>query len=353
MKVETLLPLGKVDPGLRAAETPLELGIVYEQAKLVESMGFDGLCAEEAKTDPFIPLTLAAEATQHLGLTTSVAIAFARSPTVTAMAAWNLQELSGGRFTLGLGPQVGAHIRRRFGLEAHPAGPWMRDYVRAVRAVWHCWQTGTPLEYEGDHYRLNLMVPLFDPGPIGNPEIPIHLAAVNRYMCHMAGEVADGLRPHPVCTPSYIENVMLPSLQSGAEKSGRPGFEFDVCIKPLVATAPDGSGLASRIEDVRARVAFYASTLSYRAAFEYHGLGELADRLRLLSREQHWEKMPSLISDKVLDIYATVGTYDEIAGQLVERYAGLVTSAEFSIPVTDDDDALLLRSLVSALHQNP
>ena len=179
MLLETLLPLGKVDPGLRAPEIPLDLHSIGPDARLLEEIGYDGLVVEETKDDPFILLALAAQTTRTLKLGTSVAIAFPRSPTVTAMSAWTLQKLSRGRFTLGLGTQVKAHIERRFGMPWTPAGPWMREYVSAVRAVWDCWQNGTPLDVRGPHYNINLMVPLFNPGPIEHPGIPIHLAAVN------------------------------------------------------------------------------------------------------------------------------------------------------------------------------
>jgi probable F420-dependent oxidoreductase len=181
--LETLLPLGKVDPGLRAPEAPLELHSIATDARLLEEIGYHGLVVEETKDDPFILLALAAQATRTLKLGTSVAIAFPRSPTVIAMSAWTLQKLSCGRFTLGLGTQVKAHIERRFGMPWTPAGPWMREYVRAVRAVWDCWQNGTPLDVRGPHYNINLMVPLFNPGPIEHPDIPIHIAAVNPIMC--------------------------------------------------------------------------------------------------------------------------------------------------------------------------
>jgi hypothetical protein len=143
--LETLLPLGKVDPGLRAPEMPLDLHSIAAEARLLEEIGYDGLVVEETKHDPFILLALAAQ-TRTLKLGTSVAIAFPRSPTVTAMSAWTLQKLSRGCFTLGLGTQVKAHIERRFGMPWTPAGPWMREYVSAVRAVWDCWQNGTPLD---------------------------------------------------------------------------------------------------------------------------------------------------------------------------------------------------------------
>ncbi len=351
MRVETLLPLGKLDPGLRAAETPLDVRRVAEEARLVEALGYDGLAVEETKEDPYAVLALAAQATTRLRLTTAVAMAFPRSPTITAMSAWTLQKLSGGRFVLGLGSQVRGHIVRRFGLAYRPPGPWMRDYVRAVRAVWTCWQERTRLAFESAHYRLGLMVPLFDPGPIAHPDIPIHLAAVNPFMCRIAGEVADGLRPHPVCTPRYIRDVMRPALAAGAAAAGRDAGRLAIAIKPLICAAPDETALAPKLRDARARVAFYASTPGYRAAFEAHGLGDLAAELAHLSRAQRWEEMPPRISDEVLHTYAVVGTYTEIGRRLVERYRGLVTDVEFSIPAGTERERGRLRELVDEIRR--
>lgn len=349
MKLETLLPLGKVDPGLREPGTPFDIHSVAADARLVEALGYDNLMFEETKHDPYVVMALAAQATTTLGIGTAVAIAFPRSPTVTAMSAWTLQKLSGGRFTLGLGTQVRAHIERRYGMPWSAPGPWMREYVQAVRAVWAGWQEGRQPRFEGRHYRINLSVPLFDPGPIAHPDIPIHIAAVNPYMCQVAGEVADGLRPHPVCTPHYIREVMWPAIRAGAARGGRSLDRFALSIKPLIATAPDEQTLAERVRDVRARVAFYASTPAYRAAFAAHGLGDLADELKHLSRAQRWEEMPGYISDAVLNEYACVATYDRIADVLAQRYGGLVSNVEFSIPVRGEADAEILRGMIARL----
>ena len=350
MRAETLLPLGKVDPGLRAPEAPLDFSRIGADAQLVEALGYDALMVEETKDDPFVIMALAAQATTTLGLGTAVAIAFPRSPTSMAMSAWSIQKLSRGRFPLGLGPQVRAHIERRYGMASSPAGPWMRDYIGALRAVWDCWQNGRTLDFQSEHYRLNLMVPLFDPGPIENPEIPIHLAAVNTVMCRVAGEVADGIRPHPVCTPSYIRDVMLPEVRAGAAKSRRSLDDFKVSIKPLLAVAPGEEELLGKIRDARSRIAFYASTPAYRAAFVHLGLDALADEAKLLSRAQRWEELPALISDEVLAQFVTIGTYDVIGERLLERYGDIVTNAEFSIPVRDDVERETLGGLVRDLH---
>ena len=338
MLLETLLPLGKVDPGLRAPEMPLDLHSIAAEARLLEEIGYDGLVVEETKDDPFILLALAAQATRTLKLGTSVAIAFPRSPTVTAMSAWTLQKLSRGRFTLGLGTQVKAHIERRFGMPWTPAGPWMREYVSAVRAVWDCWQNGTPLDVRGPHYNINLMVPLFNPGPIEHPDIPIHLAAVNLVMCQVAGEVAEGIRPHPVCTPSYIEKVMLPAVRAGAAKAGRSLDRFQVCMKPLVATAANEAELVPKVRDARARIAFYASTPQYRAAFDHLGLGRsrgpaqaaIAGAAMGGDASAHERRGPTHLR------HGRNLRHDRRRNR--DRYGGVVTQCEFSIAVKNDAD---------------
>ncbi|MFP6725598.1 MAG: TIGR03617 family F420-dependent LLM class oxidoreductase, partial [Alphaproteobacteria bacterium] len=295
MRIETLLPLGKVDPGLRAPEQPLDIDTVSADARLVEQLGYDRLVVEETKDDPFVIMALAAASTETLGLGTSVAIAFPRSPAIMAMSAWTLQKQSKGRFCLGLGTQVRGHIRRRYGMEWSTPGPWMRDYIGAVRAIWQCWQDRTPLEYQSNHYNLNLMVPLFDPGPIEHPDIPIVVAAVGPRMCEVGGEVANGIRPHPVCTPKYINQVMLPAVKAGLARAGRSLDGFEIAMKPLVATAPNEDILAQRVRDARARIAFYCSTPAYRRAFEIHGLGDLATELSQLSKAGRWNEMPERI----------------------------------------------------------
>ena len=349
MRVETLLPLGKVDPGLRAPESALDIRTVFEEAKRVEALGFGGLVVEDTKDDPYQVMALAAQATTELRLGTAVAIAFPRSPYVTAMSAWTLQKLSAGRFTLGLGTQVRGHIVRRFGMEWQPAGPWIRDYIVAVKSIWESWQSGSPLDVQTNHYRLNLTVPLFVPSPIDFPSIPIHLAAVKPTLCFVAGEVGDGVRPHPVCSPDYIQQVMRPALARGAARSGRDLANFEIAHKPLVATGPTEAILADRITDARARIAFYLSTPAYRPAFEHHGYGELADRAALLSKAQKWEDLPALVDDDLFHTYVTAGTWDSIGKLLAERFGSVVTSIEFSINPRNNEEAEFMRALIRQL----
>ena len=349
MKTETLLPLGKLDPGLRAPDVPLDVTSIGDAAAQVEALGYDALVVEETKDDPYQLLAMAAVATTTLGLGTSVAMAFPRSPTVTALSAWTLQKASGGRSILGLGSQVRGHIRRRYGMEWSAPGPWMRDYVGAVRAVWRCWQDRTPLEYESEHYSLNLMVPLFDPGPIAHPRIPVHIAAINPNMCGVAGEVADGVRLHPVCSPRYITEVMAPAVARGAERAGRDASNVEWCMKPLVATAPDKTALADVARTVRERVGFYLSTPAYQAAFDVHDWTDEAEQAAALSKAQRWDEISAIVSDEMLHTIATVGTYDEIGGLLAERYGPHIDRIEFSIPVNTPGDGEQLSAILVEL----
>ena len=349
MIVESLLPLGKLDPGLREPETPLDIRDFAALAKTAEDVGIGAVLVEETKADPFQLLALGATSTSTIQLGTSVAIATPRSPTVTALSAWSLQQLCEGRFMLGLGTQVRAHVERRYGIAWSAPAPWMRDYINAVRAVWDCWQNGTPLDFQSDHYNLNVMVPLFDPGPIEHPDIPIHLSAIGPNMCAVAGEVADGVRLHPVCTAKFIDEQVLPNLARGAARSKRDVDDVEVCMKPLIGTAPDEERLEQVANTVRARVSFYLSTPSYRRTFQLHDWGDIAEQASQLSRAKRWDDLPALVTDEMLHTVATIGTYDEIAGKLNDRYSDRVDRIEFSTPVANEDDAAALKEILSQI----
>ncbi len=344
MKAETLLPLGKLDPGLRAPDSALELDRVPFDASQAEDAGYHALLMEETKDDPFQVLALAASVTKRIHIGTSVAIAFARSPYVTAQAVWTLQNMSNGRFELGLGTQVRAHIRRRFGLEWHAPGPWMRDYVRAVRAIWKSWQNEQPLHFESEHYNLNLTVPLFTPAPIDYPEIPILVAAVDPYMSRVAAEVADGVRLHPVCSPRYIENVLVPAMAPWRSA------HFEVCLKPLIATAPNEEILEQRVRIARQRLAFYISTPAYTRAFSIYGLEELCKKMAQLSRTQRWDEMEQLVDDDLLHKCVVVALYDRLAETINSRYGHLIDRVEVSIPVETPADSERLTEIVEQLN---
>jgi probable F420-dependent oxidoreductase len=351
MRSETLLPIGKVDPGLRDVSMRLDLLNAATMAREVEELGYDGLASGETKNDPYLSLVLAATSTERIRLTTAVVIAFPRSPTATAMIAWDLQAMSKGRFVLGLGPQVKGHIERRYGVPWAAPLPRMRDYIGALRAVWNSWQHRVPLNFHSEHYKLSLMVPLFDPGPIEYPDIPIQLAAVNKGMCQLAGELCQGLRPHPICTPKYIADVMLPAVRAGAAKAGRTLSAFDIVPSPLIATAPKREQLEERIRDVRARVSFYASTRTYAEVFRHHGWGALVDELHQYSIQKRWDEMPKRISDEILETIAVIGTHDEIAGKLKKRYGAVATGLEWGMPIRQPGDRDALKAAIAELHR--
>ena len=299
-------------------------------ALAAEEAGFDGLMTVELGHDPFPPLAFAALATRHIALTTSVAVAFPRSPTVIASQAWDLHANSSGRFVLGLGSQVKGHNERRFGIAWSPPAPRLRDYVLALRAIWRCWETGGPLDYQGEHYRLTLMTPDFSPEPTGLPPIPVAIAAVGEAMLRVAGEVCDGVRLHPLCSRRYLEEVCLPQIREGMRRGGRDRRHFELHGGGFVVTGPDEAAVAAGVDQVRRRVAFYGSTRSYRPILALHGLDDLGLKLHRLSVEQRWNEMAAEVSDEVVRLFAACGTYRDIAAAIEARFGGLADAVDLN-----------------------
>ncbi len=299
-------------------------------AAAAEAAGFDALTTVELGHDPFTPLAFAALATMRIELTTSVAVAFPRSPTVVASQAWDLRANSGGRFVLGLGSQVKGHNERRFGIAWGPPAPRLRDYIGALRAIWRCWETGEKLDYRGEHYRLSLMTPDFSPEPTGLPPAPVVIAAVGKAMLRVAGEVCDGVRLHPLCSRRYLDEVCLPQIREGMRRGVRSRACFDLHGGGFVATGADEAALAAAIDRVRRRIAFYASTRTYLPILSLHGLDDLGLELYRLSVEGRWSEMPAAVSDDIVRIFAACGTYREIAGAIEARFAGLANSIDLN-----------------------
>jgi probable F420-dependent oxidoreductase len=320
-------------------------------AAAVEGAGFDALMTAELNHDVFAPLALAALATQRIELTPSIAVAFPRSPTIMASQAWDLQANSNGRFVLGLGSQVRGHNERRFGIPWSPPAPRLRDYVRALRAVWRCWETGEKLDYRGEHYKLTLMTPDFSPEPTGLPMVPVTIAAVGDAMLRVAGEACDGVRLHPLCSRRYVEEVALPRLADGMGRSGRSRVNFDVFGGGFVVTGPDQKTVAEGMEWVRKRVAFYGSTRSYLPILALHGLNELGQKLHAMSLEGRWNEMAAEVPDEVVRIFAACGTYDEITRAIDERFGGLADSIEINFPA--GTPAGLQRELLADIRRIP
>ena len=300
------------------------LSEVPQVAREAEAMGFGALWTPETKHDPFLPLVLAVEHTQRLRVGTAVAIAFPRSPMAFANIGWDLAKFSGGRFILGLGTQVKGHNERRFSVPWVPPGPRLRDMVLAIRAIWDSWQNGTRLHFQSEHYTHTLMTPFFNPGPIEHPDVPIFLGAVNPYMCRLAGEVADGLLMHSLNSATYIREVVLPALEQGLQKSGRRRSAFTLrgTVFPVLGETDEEFELARAA--VRQRIAFYASTRTYKAVLDAHGWGDLTDRLHGMAAGGEWEAMGREITDEMLEAFCVTSTPDDLGRALRQRFDGLV-----------------------------
>lgn len=301
-------------------------------AGVAEATGFDALMTVELGHDVFAPLAVAAIATERIELTTSIAVAFPRSPTVLAIQAWDLQANSRGRFVLGLGSQVKGHNERRFGVKWSAPAPRLREYIHALRAIWRCWETGGKLNFQGEHYKLSLMTPDFSPDPTGLPMIPVTIAAVGPAMLQLAGEICDGVRLHPLCTRRYLEEVCLPKLLEGMRRSGRSREQFDVHGGGFVCTGPDEAAVRKAMDWARSRIAFYASTRTYRPILALHGLEDLGLKLHRLSVEGRWREMPEHITDDTLRLFAACGTYNEIASEIQKRFGGAADAIEIFLP---------------------
>ncbi len=302
-------------------------GPLSEAARLAqraEAMGFDGVWTSETQHDAFLPLVLVAGHTQRVELGTSIAVAFGRSPIVTAHLAWDLAALTQGRFLLGLGTQVKGHIERRYGLPWDSPGPRLKDYIRALRAIWDCWQHGTPLNYQGQFYSHTLMTPFFNPGPIAHPRIPVHIAGVQAYMCRLAGELCDGFQVHPFHSANYLQEVVLPNVEEGLKAGGRTRADICLASAVFVVTGTSQGELEAAARSVKSQISFYASTPNYRVILECHGWAQVARDLTRRSIQGDWEGMAALVTDEMLDAFAIVGTPAEIPAKLRRRYTGLL-----------------------------
>ncbi len=294
-----------------------------DEARRLEEAGYDGAWTAEISHDPFLPLGVAAGATSRIALGTSIAVAFARSPMTTAYVANDLQAASQGRFVLGLGSQIKAHVTRRFSMPWGRPAPQMREYIRALRAIWASWNEGEPLDVRGEYYQHTLMTAMFTPAP--NPYGPprVFLAAVGTAMTRVAGEVADGLVVHAFTSERYLREVTLPALAEGAARAGRSPGDIEVTCPGFVVVDDGGADMAARITAVRRQIAFYGSTPAYRPVLELHGWGELADQLHALSLtkdESRWAAMGDLIGDEVLNAFAVIGRPQDAGAELKRRY---------------------------------
>ena len=313
----------------------------------------DGLTTPEAGHDPFLPIPLMAEHTQAIQLGTNVAIAFPRSPMVTAQIAWDLQQLSGGRFRLGLGSQVKAHVQRRYATPwTGPPGPRMREYLECMQAMFETFQQAKPSFYQGEHYQFSMMNPFFNPGPIDHPAPEILIAAVNPYMAQLAGELCDGLRLHPIATFDFTHKVVIPAVAAGAAKSVRRTKRIEVVGAPFLCLARNEEGVRAAMEDQKQHIAFYASTPTYHSVLEHHGWMDTAHELHRLTREGKWTELPRCISDEMLEEWAIISTWDDFPAKCRARCQGIFDTVLLDLPPDARADDDFVREIVSALHDD-
>ncbi len=325
---------------LDAALPPVSLSEVPAIAHAAEAAGFNGLWTTETMHDPFLPHALIAEHTTRIEMGTGIAVSFARSPTTLAYTAWDLAAQSGGRFILGLGTQVKAHIERRFGM------PWpdsvtgkLREQIQVIRSLWNTWQNNAPLNFRGEYYKITLMSPFFNPGPLPQNStelrriwgedkgVPIYIAGVNTGLAKLAGELCDGFHVHPFHTPRYLAEVLLPAIAEGAAKTGRTRANVTISVSVFAATD------ATEREFCRQQVSFYASTPSYRPVLELHGWNAIGEKLSALAARGGWAEMPGLVSDEMLSAFMTeAASPQRLAAALKDRYASLADRLTLYLP---------------------
>jgi len=315
----------KIDAGLMGS-----LDTVGDRAESMEAFGYDGLLTAELSHDPFFPLVLAAERTERVELATGIAVAFSRNPMILANIAWDLQEFSRGRFTLGLGSQIKPHIEKRFSMPWSKPAARMEDMIDAIHAIWDCWRTGEKLDHRGDFYQHTLMTPMFSPGVSEHPDPKITLAAVGPLMTRVAGRVADGFVSHSFQTADYLRDVTIPALEEGINDRGRDRSDVEISIPLFVVSGSTEEEVAQRKQGVRQQVAFYGSTPAYKGVLEHHGWDDLQPELNRMSKAGQWVEMADLIDDDILSHFAVIAEPSGVAPLIKERFGGIVDRVQFS-----------------------
>ncbi len=328
----------------------LDFAAAGTQARRLEALGYDGAFAFEGPHDPFLPLVAAARDTTRLELHTAVAIAFARNPMTLAHVGWDLNALSRGRFRLGLGTQIRAHVEKRFGMPWSRPAARMRELVLAIRAIWRCWSRGEPLDFRGEFYRHTLMTPFFTPERSLPAGPPILLAGVGPRMTEVAGEVADGFLVHPFHTRESLRTLTRPALERGRARGERRPEEFQISCQVMVASGATPEETEGARALTRQQIAFYASTPAYRVVLETHGWGELQPELNTLSKRGAWTEMAGLVSDEILETVAICAPLEQVAARVQERCGDFAERVSLVAPWARDPELWVptLRALQAA-----
>lgn len=314
----------KVDSSFSFSDQLDDIDDIKRRYRLFEEQGFDGVVTAEIQNDPFLVVGMGADATEKVQLRTGIAVAFARSPMTTAYSAHDLNAFSKGRFVLGLGSQIQAHITKRFSMPWHGPARQMKEFITALHAIWDNWYDGKPMDFRGDYYRHTLMTPDFTPKNTRYGRPKVVMAAVGPLMLKTCAEVADGIIVHTFGTRKYMEEQILPRITETLAANGRKRDDFEVSFPPFVITGQNEEAFEAAKAQVRYRISFYASTPAYRPVLECHDWQDLQPRLNHLSKNNGWDKMPGLISDEMLETFAVMGEPMEVAEQIKTRYGHLV-----------------------------
>lgn len=330
------------------ATTPENMGpeSIGAHAARAEAMGFDGLHVPDAIHDGLLLACLALNATSKLKVGTSVLVAFPRSPMTVAVASWDLQRMSGGRFELGLGTQIKPNIEQRYSAYWGSPVPQMREYVESIKAIFNSFQNGDRLNYVGEHYQFTKLQPFFNPGPIECEPPSIFCGAVGPDMTRMVARCADGMITHPTNTPpEYIREVCIPRLQTGFEKAGRDPDSFELVLGPLSATGVDEATVAAEWEKQRSMLGFLYSTPAYWPSLELFGWQDRGQQLLDLTREGRWQDMAAIVDDEMLAAFVPRGSYSEIADVFKQRYGDLCRRINFPIPENPENDTAAAQAI--------
>lgn len=327
------------------------LSQVVCEAQRAEAMEYDVFSVVDSVHDGLMAAALAVQATERITIATSALACFPRSPMTTAVAVWDLQEFSGGRFRLGLGPLIKPIIVRKYSTEWFPPAPRMREYVQAITAIFDCWQNDVPLDFRGEYYSFVLQQEYSKPPKLEQPRIPLHLAAIGPNMTALAGELADAVLPHPTnSSPRYIREVMWKNLERGAARTRRTRDEIEFIANPLTAVGSTKEAIAAQRETHRSVLARLYSTPNYWPCLELFGLEALGRELNTLVKQGRWDDLPALLTDDILDLFVPSGHHEEIATILREDFGGIANAISLSLPEDPAEDAAIAQ-VIEQLHQ--
>lgn len=301
-----------------------------QHAREVEEAGFGAIWWTDSGRSAYLACTASVLSTERLTIGTGIAVAFPRSPMVTAGIAWELAASTGGRFILGLGSQVKAHIERRYSTEFSPPGPRLKEYVESIQAIFRAYAGEEKLHYEGEYYNFSLLPSMWSPGPIEVPAPPIYISAVRPYMSRLVGECCDGIHVHPFHSPSYVKDVQRKAIDEGLARSGRKLEDITFSVPVMTAVGDSDEEREKTREHARMMIAFYGSTPGYEVMFEHHGYDGMGQELNALQKRGDIPGMKKLVTDEVMAHYSVESSWNDLGSTLVERYGDLAPNVRIT-----------------------